>query len=154
MGGRGGSLKTLAESPHLPCGDHVWCGAILVHADGSIMSVNGSFLHRLDPDDLSVLCERELPVSRAHNGLLALSDGTLVTKDLRLEGQGGTTLTFLEPEKLEVVETMVLPEGSMGRIAADLKDGVESVYVPGTEHIWKIDIIKGKPDGECEMYVV
>ena len=49
------SLKTLAESPHLPCGDHVWCGAILAHKDGSIMSVNGSFLHRLDPDDLSVI---------------------------------------------------------------------------------------------------
>ena len=80
------SLETLAESPPLPCGDHVWCGAILVHVNGLIMSVNGSYLHSLDPHDLSVVCERELPVSRAHNGLLALSDGTLVTKDLRLEG--------------------------------------------------------------------
>ena len=140
------TLEPRAESPHLPCGDHVWCGAILVHADGSIMSVNGSFLHRLDPDDLSVICERELPVDRAHNGLLALSDGTLVTKDLRLEGQGGTTLTFLEPNNLEVTETIVLPEGSMGRIAADLIDGVDSVYVPGTEHIWKIDVTQGRPE--------
>ena len=140
------TLQPRAESPHLPCGDHVWCGAILVHADGSIMSVNGSFLHRLDPYDLSVISERELPVDRAHNGLLALSDGTLVTKDLRLEGQGGTTLTFLEPNNLEVTETIVLPEGSMGRIAADLIDGVDSVYVPGTEHIWKIDVTQGKPE--------
>ena len=140
------TLQPRAESPHLPCGDHVWCGAILVHADGSIMSVNGSFLHRLDPYDLSVISERELPVDRAHNGLLALSDGTLVTKDRRLEGQGGTTLSFLEPNNLEVTETIVLPEGSMGRIAADLIDGVDSVYVPGTEHIWKIDVTQGKPE--------
>ncbi|GIT00349.1 MAG: hypothetical protein CM1200mP26_20610 [Acidimicrobiales bacterium] len=81
------TLQPLATSPDLPCGEHVWCGAILAHAGGSIMSVNGSYLHRLDPDDLSVLAERRLPVDRSHNGLLALADGTLVTKDLRLEGQ-------------------------------------------------------------------
>ena len=89
------TLQPLATSPDLPCGEHVWCGAILAHAGGSIMSVNGSYLHRLDPDDLSVLAERRLPVDRSHNGLLALADGTLVTKDLRLEGQGGTTITRL-----------------------------------------------------------
>lgn len=137
------SLETIVESPQLPCGDHVWCGAILVHANGSVMSVNGSFMHRLDPQDLSIICERELPISRAHNGLLALSDGTLVTKDLRLEGQGGTTLTFLEPEKLTVLQTLVLPEGSMGRIAADYNNGVESIFVPGTEHIWKVEMVDG-----------
>ena len=95
------TLQPLATSPDLPCGEHVWCGAILAHAGGSIMSVNGSYLHRLDPDDLSVLAERRLPVDRSHNGLLALADGTLVTKDLRLEGQGGTTITRLNPDDLE-----------------------------------------------------
>ena len=97
------SLEPLASSGQLPCGDHVWCGAILAHANGSIMSANGSYLHRLDPDDLSVLVERELPVDRSHNGLLALGDGTLITKDLRLEGQGGTTITRVDPDTLELV---------------------------------------------------
>ena len=141
------TLAPLAASPNLPCGDHVWCGAILAHANGSIMSVNGSFLHRLDPLDLSILAERQLPADRSHNGLLALSDGTLITKDLRLEGQGGTTITRLEPEHLAVLETIVLPEGSMGRIAADAlapgsseaSDGATDViYVPGTEHLWRL----------------
>lgn len=133
------TLEPLATSPDLPCGDHVWCGAILAHANGSIMSVNGSYLHRLDPDDLSVVAERLLPADRSHNGLLALDDGTLITKDLRLEGQGGTTITRLSPDDLELVgEPLVLPEGSMGRIAADLVDGVEHIYVPGTEHMWRL----------------
>ena len=134
------TLQPLATSPELPCGEHVWCGAILAHADGSILSVNGSHLHRLDPNDLSVLAERRLPVDRSHNGLLALSDGSLVTKDLRLEGQGGTTISRLAPGTLEVVgEPLVLTEGSMGRIAADLRsDGTEHVYVPGTEHLWRL----------------
>ena len=121
----------------------MWCGSILAHANGAVYSVNGSYLHKLDPDDLSVLAERRLPADRSHNGMLALRDGTIVTKDLRLEGQGGTTLTRLEPDSLELVgEPLVLPEGSMGRIAADVVevDGstVELVYVPGTEHLWRL----------------
>jgi len=136
------SLEPLAASPRLPCGDHVWCGSILAHANGSILSVNGSYLHGLDPGDLSVLAERRLPVDRSHNGLLALSDGTLVTKDLRLQDQGGTTITRLDPTTLDVVgPPLELPEGSMGRIAADrtLADE-ELIYVPGTEHLWRIRV--------------
>lgn len=138
------SLEVLATSPDLPCGEHVWCGAILVHANGSIMSVNGSYLHQLDPVDLSVINERHLPAERAHNGLLALSDGSLITKDLRLEGQGGTTITRLDPDTFEFIgDPLVLPEGSMGRIAADQTPGGDSVYVPGTEHMWRLDVGDG-----------
>lgn len=138
------SLETLASSPELPCGDHVWCGAILAHANGSILSVNGSYLHRLDPDDLSIEVERELPANRSHNGLLSLTDGSLITKDLRLEGQGGTTITRLDPDSLEIIgEPLRLPEGSMGRIAADVSAaGSDLVYVPGSEHMWRL-IVEG-----------
>ncbi len=142
------ALEPVARSPKLPCGSHVWCGSILVHANGAIYSINGSFLHKLDPHDLSVLAERELPVDRSHNGMLALRDGTILTKDLRLEGQGCTTLTRLEPESLELVgEPLQLLEGSMGRIAADVveQDGelTELVYVPGTEHYFRLTV--GEP---------
>ncbi len=143
------TLDVLASSPELPCGDHVWCGAILAHANGSILSVNGSYLHRLDPVDLSIQAERRLPADSSHNGLLALSDGTLITKDLRLAGQGGTTITRLSPDTLEVIgQPLELSEGSMGRIAADVVaagpedrgngNTVDHVYVPGTEHLWRL----------------
>lgn len=134
------TLETLAASPELPCGEHVWCGAILAHANGSILSVNGSYLHRLDPDDLSIQVECELPADRSHNGLLALTDGSLITKDLRLEGQGGTTITRLDPTTLDIIGSpLQLPEGSMGRIAADIApDGTDLVYVPGSEHMWRL----------------
>ena len=149
-GADAGALEPVASSPQLPCGSHVWCGSILAHANGAVYSVNGSYLHKLDSGDLSVLAERRLPVDRSHNGMLALRDGTIVTKDLRLEGQGGTTLTRLEPGTLELVgEPLVLPEGSMGRIAADIVgiDGstVELIYVPGTEHLWRLFV--GEPGG-------
>jgi len=139
------TLESLAVSPELPCGDHVWCGAILAHANGSIYSVNGSYLHRLDPDDLTIQAERAL-VDCSHNGLLALADGSLVTKDLRLEGQGNTTVSRFEPESLHPVHPPVeLPEGSMGRIAASVDaHGLERVYVPGTETLM---VLRVEDDG-------
>ncbi len=102
------TLEPISSSGELPCGDHVWCGAILAHANGSIHS-----LHRLDPN-CQVLAERELPVDRSHNSLLALSHGTLITEDLRLEGQGGTTITRLDPDTLELIGEIVY-EGFIDR---------------------------------------
>ena len=103
------TLDVLVESPPLPCGDHVWCGAIAAHANGDIYKVNGSYMHRLDPE-CQVVAERALPVDQAHNGMLILSDGSLVTKDLRLAGQGGSTITRLDPETLDSLgEPLPLP---------------------------------------------
>lgn len=136
------TLEPLAETAELPCGDHVWCGALLAHANGSLNHINGSYLHRLRAGDLAMEQERKLPADRSHNGLLSLSDGSLLTKDLRLEGQGGAHITRLDPETLQLMgEPLVLPEGSMGRFAADgQEDGTDFVYVPGTEHLWRVAI--------------
>ena len=133
------TLEPLASSPELPCGEHAWCGAILAHANGALFNINGSYLHRLD-SDCDVTGELALPVDEAHNGLLALSDGTLVTKNLRLERAGRSTLTRIDPDSLEVIDTLTLPEGSMGRIAADRTDEGEIVYIPGTQHLWRIHV--------------
>lgn len=135
-----GSLEPIAESPRLPCGDHVWCGAIAAHESGDIVKVNGSYMHRLDPD-CRVVAERRLPVDGAHNGLLVLSDGSIATKDLRLAGQGPSTVTRLKPDGLELLgEPLRLPEGSMGRIAGDLTGDGEFIYIPGIERVWRIRV--------------
>lgn len=134
------TLGVLVESPPLPCGDHVWCGAIAAHANGDIYKVNGSYMHRLDPE-CQIVAERALPVDQAHNGMLILSDGSLVTKDLRLAGQGVSTITRLDSETLESLgEPLQLPEGSMGRIASDRTDHGEFIYIPGIERVWRIRV--------------
>ena len=135
------TLAVLNESPQLPCGDHVWCGAIAAHKNGSVIKVNGSFMHVLSPD-CEVILEKELPINQAHNGLLILSDGTIVTKDCRLENQQNSTITRLDPNTLELLhEPFALPEGSMGRIASDLNDDGEFIYIPGIERIWRIKVL-------------
>ena len=134
-------MEVLNESPQLPCGDHVWCGAIAAHENGSIIKVNGSFMHVLSPE-CEVILEKELPINQAHNGLLILSDGTIVTKDCRLENQQNSTITRLDPNTLELLhEPFALPEGSMGRIASDLNDDGEFIYIPGIERIWRIKVL-------------
>ena len=135
------TLEILYESPKLPCGDHVWCGAIAAHENGSIIKVNGSYMHALSPE-CEVIIEKELPINQAHNGLLILSDGTIVTKDCRLENQQNSTITRLNPDTLELLhEPFALPEGSMGRIASDFNDKGEFIYIPGIEKIWRIKVL-------------
>jgi hypothetical protein len=135
------TLEVLYESPKLPCGDHVWCGAIAAHENGSIIKVNGSYMHALSPE-CEVILEKELPINQAHNGLLILSDGTIVTKDCRLENQQNSTITRLNPDTLELLhEPFALPEGSMGRIASDFNDEGEFIYIPGIEKIWRIKVL-------------
>ncbi len=132
------TIEPRSASPRLPCGDHVWCGAIAAHANGSLYYVNGSFLHKLSPE-CEVEVEARLPVDQAHNGLLILGDGTIVTKDLRLDDGGRSTISRVDPDTLELRHPPVtLPEPSMGRIAADLTSDGEAIYVPGSERIHRL----------------
>ena len=133
------TLEVINETPRLPCGEHVWCGAIAAHQNGNIIKVNGNYMHSIT-NQCEVDIEKKLPIDQAHNGLLVLSDGSIVTKDLRLEGQGRSTITRLN-DKLELMhEPFLLPEGSMGRIASDKNDDGEFIYIPGIEKIWKIRV--------------
>ena len=136
------NLETVYESPNLECGEHIWCGAIAAHVNGTIINVNGSFMHILD-ENCNILKEIKLPIDQAHNGLLILSDGSIITKDIRVSNDTSSTLTRLNPESGELIgEPLKLPEGSMGRIACDIDDNGEYIYIPGIEHIFKIRVKK------------
>jgi hypothetical protein len=109
------TLETISHSGDLRAGGHEWCGSLAVHANGDLYTVNGSHLHRLAPD-CTLVAGTELPVDHAHNGLLVLSDGSIVTKDIRL-GDVPSTLTVCDPD-LQVLASVELPEASMGRATA------------------------------------
>ncbi len=78
------------------------------------------------------MAERRLPIDQAHNGLLILDDGSIATKDIRIEGQP-STLTILDPD-LEIIATATVPEPSMGRLAVD---GSGAIHLPGTTRIFR-----------------
>ena len=124
------TLEPLASTGDLPAGEHEWSGSIAAHRNGDLYTVCGSYLHRLDTT-CAVTASRSLPVDHAHNGLLILDDGAIVTKDIRV-GDTPSTLTVCRPT-LDVVTTVEVPEASMGRLAASGDD----LYVVGATRIFR-----------------
>lgn len=128
------SLEPLATSEELAAGP-VWPGGIGVHPNGSVHVVFGNHAHALDRD-LRVTARRTLPRDRPYNSFVLLPDGHLVTKDFGGSRPGLAVaaadrepcqLLVLEPEGLEIVARLDLPEASIARLSADGDD----VYVVG-----------------------
>lgn len=133
------TLEPIERSPDLP-GGPTWPGGVAAHANGSLYVVFGRHAHRLSPDTVPV-ASRRLPRERPYNSFVVLPDGCLVTKDFggALPGGGAapsdpTELLVLEPEELEIVARLVLPERSIARLSADGDD----IYVVGDASLFRV----------------
>lgn len=133
------SLETLASSPKLS-GGPAWPGGIAIHPNGDLYVVFGCHAHRLTRE-LQVVATMRLPRTRPYNSFVVLPDGHLVTKDFSGSRPGSevvepfpaTQLVVLEPEELQVVYLLDVPEASIARLSAD----ENSVYVVGTSSLWR-----------------
>jgi hypothetical protein len=133
------SLEVIERSPDL-AGGPTWPGGVAAHANGSLYVVFGAHAHRLGPDTVPI-ARRRLPRDRPYNSFVVLPDGHLVTKDFGGALPGGapaptepTELLVLEPEALEIVARLVLPERSIARLSADGDD----VYVVGDHRLFRV----------------
>ena len=139
------SLDAVACSPALEAGPF-WPGGIAAHRNGSLYVTYGRHCHRLSPE-CEPLASRVLPRERPYNSLLVLPDGNLVMKDFAgghgvhaiRDGARGSELVVLEPERLEIIARLELPEGSIARLSADLApDGTPRVYVVGDRSAMRV----------------
>ncbi len=138
------TLETLARSPELPSGGHLWCGAVVVHENGDLYVVNGRYCHRLDPD-CRVVAEHELPVDAPYNGLLILSDGNLIMKNLGHDSSVPCSFSVLEPERLQPIgDPLVISEACMGRFSCDRSDTGEFVYFTSATRVYRLRYGAGK----------
>ncbi|MCH8815975.1 MAG: hypothetical protein IH957_12965 [Chloroflexi bacterium] len=135
------TLETLAASPKLPSGGHNWCGAVVVHENGDLYMTNGNYCHRLSPD-CRVVAERKLPKDCGYNGLLILSDGNLITKDIQLSQP--SHFSVLEPERLQEVDRFEFPENSVGRISNDRTPDGEFVYATSDTKAYRLRYASGR----------
>jgi outer membrane protein assembly factor BamB len=135
------TLEPLATSVDLPAGP-VWPGGMGVADDGSLHVVFGNHAHRLSAD-LDVLASRTLPRERPYNSFVTLPDGHLVTKDfggsrpglhVEADEREPCELVVLDPDTLEVVATLELPEPSIARLSGD---GVD-LYVVGDTSLMRV----------------
>ncbi len=134
------SLDPLARSVDL-AGGPTWPGGVAAHANGSLYVVFGAHAHRLEPD-LATVASRRLPRTTPYNSFVILPDGHLVTKDFGgpLPGHGPgahlgepAEVLVLEPERLEIVDRLTLPEPCVARLSAD----GDRVYAVGTGCLYR-----------------
>lgn len=132
------TLETRVRSPDLPSGGHLWCGAVVVHENGDLYVSNGRYCHRLNAD-CEILAERQLPVDGPYNGLLIMSDGNLVMKNLGHRQGEPCTFSVLEPERLEpTAEPLVIPQHMMGRFSSDRTQQGEFVYASTASQLLRL----------------
>jgi hypothetical protein len=113
------------------------------HENGSLYVVFGRHAHRLDAN-CEVIASRALPRARPYNSFVILPDGHLVTKDFGgvLPGNDPAShayepaeLLILEPDRLEIVARVALPEASIARVSAD----ESTVYAVGVTKLWRVE---------------
>ena len=136
------SLEPTASSAELPAGP-VWPGGLGSRPDGGVHVVFGDLAHRLD-EDLRLVATCRLPRPRPYNSFVVLDDGHLVTKDFSGARPGvpvaaadrvPSELVALDPESLEIVDRLVLPEPSIARLSAD----AGTVHVVGDTSLLAVD---------------
>ncbi len=116
------ALAPIERSPDLE-GGPMWPGGVAAHANGSLYVVFGRHAHRLSPD-CSLIASRRLPRDRPYNSFVVLPDGHLATKDFggarpgEAPSSDPAELLILEPDRLDVVARLELPERSIARLSA------------------------------------
>ncbi len=132
------SLEPVRRSPDLP-GGPTWPGGLAAHANGSLYVAFGCHAHRLGPDTVPI-ATRRLPRRRPYNSFVILPDGHLATKDFGGTLPDGTPpppepaeLLVLEPDGLQIVARLSLPEPSIARLSADGND----IYVVGDASLFR-----------------
>ncbi|MEO0435340.1 MAG: hypothetical protein AAF098_00370 [Pseudomonadota bacterium] len=131
------TLEPKKSSPKLQTGGHNWCGGGAVLANGNIVVGFGRYLQILSLD-LELLGEMELPVDHAHNGIIAFSDGMLVTRNLETDSSKLSHFTLIDPERLEVLQVLPFAASSVGRFSADEQTDCTHLYATTSTDIHRL----------------
>jgi hypothetical protein len=133
-------------------------GVIAVHGNGLVYAIYGDRLAKLDPANGKIIQQVTLPSPKgaeardvSYNGFTVLSDGTIVAKSIgrgRCDLEGFTALlqcpqdkfpaavlVTVNPDTLEVVSSLELPEPAFGRITSTRYRGQQYVYLAGSRNL-------------------
>jgi hypothetical protein len=131
------TLETINTSPELATGGHNWCGGAGVLTDGTIITGFGRYIHKLNLD-LELVAEMELPVDQAHNGVMRLSDGMMVTRSMEHDPSRNSVFTLFDPGNLECLDTFEFVGSSIGRFCIDPGKDWDSLYATTPTHVHRL----------------
>lgn len=130
-------------------------GVIGMHGNGSLIVVSGNTIASLNPDNGEINKQVDLPQvdpkNASYNGFITSSDGTIFTKALfrSCNDPGGLalatcldtsqtqTLLAINPNSLEIITQVELPDFATGRMPVGFHNGQDYVYLPGIESIYR-----------------
>lgn len=142
-------------------------GVIATHRNGSIYAIFGDQIARLNPTTGKVVKQTRLPAPPgseardiSYNGFTMLDSGVLVAKSIGrgrcdLEGFSAllqcdqskfpsSVLVAINPDTLEVLSSLVLPEPAFGRITSTTYKGRVLIYLTGPINLVRYEWIGGK----------
>jgi hypothetical protein len=125
-------------------------GALAVHANGLLYAVRGRILMAINPDEggistLSMLPPPDENFTIAYDGLTMLPDGNLLVKSLVQQRNGAPSrLLVLDPERLEVVSELVLPERIVPRVTVCTVRRQTYVYATGSSLLHRYRYADGR----------
>ena len=130
-------------------------GVIGMHGNGSLIVVSGNIIASINPDNGEVNKQVNLPqldpTNASYNGFITTSDGTIFTKALfrSCSDPGGLalatcldvtkpqTLLAIDPNSLEIISQVQLPDFATGRMPVGTHNGQDYIYLPGTKSLYR-----------------
>jgi hypothetical protein len=142
-------------------------GVLNVLSDGTLVVIYGYHIAKLDPETGDVMARTTLPTGTSapadtsYNGYDALPDGTIISKTVNRQPgcteQGfsafldcpdptavpPSVLVAIDPDSLEVVDQVTLPEMMGGRVTTTIYEGTNAIYLPGATKLYRYTYADG-----------
>ncbi|MEO1645146.1 MAG: hypothetical protein AAFR67_08155 [Chloroflexota bacterium] len=130
-------------------------GVVQMHGNGTLIVISANIAAVIDPDTGDIINQVDLPQDDpalgSYNGFVTTSDGTLFTKALfrdcdeegsialgRCHNTDATQMLLaIDPVTLEILDQVELPAYAVGRNPATVHDGVDYVYMPGNDLVYR-----------------
>jgi len=143
------TLERIRVSPNLETGGHNFCPGAVILEDGHFLASCGRYMHKLNMN-LEPVAKVELDVDHAHNGLLLLSDGMAITRNLEHDHQKKSVFTVVDPSSMTQVQKFEFVGASVGRFCIDPQGDLDYVYATTPTHIHRLIYKNGSLELDSE----
>ncbi|MBU1077115.1 MAG: T9SS type A sorting domain-containing protein [Spirochaetes bacterium] len=118
-------------------GSLTWSPSAVIHSNGFIYAVSSHYIYKLDSNLNIVNCKLLPGDPEGESNLLILNDGRLIAKGGHRVLGTRSSLVVLDPSDLSVLEEVILPELSRGRMSLYTFTNLECAYCIGETTVWR-----------------
>ncbi|MBN1898241.1 MAG: T9SS type A sorting domain-containing protein [Spirochaetes bacterium] len=118
-------------------GSLTWSPSAVIHSNGFIYAISSHYIYKLD-SNLNIVDFQLLPGDiEGESNLLILYDGRLIAKGGHRIGGTRSSLVIIDPTNLTILDEVILPELSRGRMSLYTFTNRECAYCIGETTVWR-----------------